>query len=86
MIRLKDAGERGGYMVVEMTPFDALSLLEGLTAGIFALEDAIEKNVEKKLIQQMYEPKLKDARANYKEISMALQRRNDILDGKEVVV
>jgi hypothetical protein len=86
MIRLKEPGERGGYMTVEMTPFDALSLLEGLTAAIFVLEDKITENEGKKLIQQMYEPKLKDARANYKEISMALQRRNDIIDGKEVVV
>jgi len=85
MIRLKEPGERGGYMTVEMTPFDALSLLEGLTAAIFVLEDKITENEGKKLIQQMYQTKLEDARANYKEVSMTLQRRNDIIDGKIVV-
>lgn len=73
-------------MTVEMTPFDALSLLEGLTAAIFALEDAMKRAEGKKLIQEMYEPKLKDARDNYKEIEAALRKRNDILDGKEVIV
>lgn len=84
MIRLVDPGERGGYMKIEMTPFDALSLLEGLTAAIFVLEDKITENVENKLMQELYQPKLDDARANYKEIELVLKNRNDLLKEKSI--
>ena len=80
MIKLKESGERGGYLTVEMTPFDALSLLEGLSIAILRCEDVKKENPENWEILGR-EAKLKDARANYSEIEKVLEDREKILKG-----
>ena len=73
-------------MTVEMTPFDALSLLEGLSSAIIHLEYRLENEKDNIYIQERGNQLINDARLNYKEIDAALRKRNDILDGKEVIV
>jgi hypothetical protein len=80
MIRLKESGERGSYLTVEMTPFDALSLLEGLSIAILRCEDVKKENPDNwEILGREY--KLKDARANYSEIEKVLADREEILRG-----
>ena len=80
MIRLKESGERGSYLTVEMTPFDVLSLLEGLSIAINQMEVVKKENPESwEILGREY--KLKDARDNYSEIERVLADREEILKG-----
>lgn len=80
MIRLKESGERGSYLTVEMTPFDVLSLLEGLSIAINRMEVVKKENPESwEILGREY--KLKDARDNYSEIERVLADREEILKG-----
>ena len=80
MIRLKESGVRGGFMLVEMTPFDALSLLEGLSIAATQME-RVKKEIPDAWEILGYEAKLKDARSNYSEIERVLEDREKILKG-----
>jgi hypothetical protein len=79
MIKLKDAGERGGTMTVEMSPFDARSLQEGLTSAIIHLEHLLEDGQDNEFIKEIVPAKIKDALANFNELENALADRESIM-------
>ena len=72
-------------MLVEMTPFDLLSLQEGLMSAVIHLEHLKETNGgdDPKGSWRVLgiEAKLKDARANYKELGRVLEDREKVLTG-----
>ena len=78
MIRLKEPGERGGYLLVELTPFDILSLQEGLSMAVAHLADRKESDPEAWEILG-WEAKLRDAHANFKELERVLEDREKLL-------
>lgn len=72
MIKLKEPGERGGKLTLEMSPFDLLSLME-------ACQDAyLFRDAQKDPGTRM--PKRIEAhKANYEELDAALTERNTVL-------
>jgi hypothetical protein len=78
MIKLKDAGERGGEITITCSPFDLLSLQEGL---MFAINHFVHvrKSDPEYADALGFEPKEKDARANYREIERVLSDREEVL-------
>lgn len=80
MIKLKDAGERGGTLTITCSPFDLLSLQEGLTFAIIHFEERQEANPESRDLLG-FGAKEKDARANYREIERVLTEREKVLNG-----
>ena len=82
MIRLKEAGERGGYMLVEMTPFDLISLQEGLSFASISLQHREEENPSAFELLGFHN-KLKDVHANYNELENVKKDREKILTEAE---
>jgi len=76
MIKLVESGVRGGTLTVTMSPFDLLSLQEGLTYAVIHLEDLMEKDTA---LHSTWKAKAKDARANYAELEAVLVERNEVL-------
>ena len=81
MIRLKEAGKRGGELIVTMTPFDLISLEEGLSSAITHLEHLKKEHTESWEVLA-FEPKLNDAKANFRELERVRTDRENILEGK----
>ena len=82
MIRLKEPGERGGYMLVEMTPFDLISLQECLSFASNHLHHRKEENPSAFELLG-FENKLKDVHANYNELENVKKDREKILTEAE---
>ena len=82
MIRLKEPGERGGYMLVEMTPFDLISLQECLSFASNHLQHLEEDNPSRFELLGFHN-KLKDVHANYNELENVKKDRERILTEAE---
>lgn len=67
MIKLKEPGERGGTLLVEMTPFDLISLKAGIESAVIHLSERKEENPESWKIFGL-EGLLKDQEANLQEL------------------
>jgi hypothetical protein len=82
VIKLKEPGERGGRLTIELSPFDILSLQEGLNYAnnhLLELQEAHADDEGGWALADYTAAKLKDVRANFKELEQVLEDREKVL-------
>lgn len=79
MIRLEDPGERGGRLTVSMSPFDLLSLFEGIENGVMHLDHLIAQTKSDSPFYSSLVAKREDGIANLRELTNVKDDRERLL-------